>query len=224
MAYNPIVGIYKIQSIIHPDRIYIGSSISIKARWKRHLGALEKGKHNPKLQNHYNKYGKDDLIFSILLTCEKEELLQIEQGFIDKLDPWFNVLKIAGAPIGYKHTQESIDKMKKYQSSRPPFTEETCKRISDALKGRPHSKEHAKKTGIAQQGEKHRMFGKKHPKSTTDKMSAALIGNTRWLGKKHKPETIEKMKKAQKGRTFTPEAIAKMSVSAKNRKDRKKKE
>ena len=32
-----ITGIYKIQSIIKPERIYIGSAVYVDKRWKEHL-------------------------------------------------------------------------------------------------------------------------------------------------------------------------------------------
>ncbi len=33
MAINNISGVYKIQSKIKPERIYIGSSVNINSRW-----------------------------------------------------------------------------------------------------------------------------------------------------------------------------------------------
>jgi hypothetical protein len=35
-----ITGIYKIQSIIKPERIYIGSAVYVDKRWKEHLNDL----------------------------------------------------------------------------------------------------------------------------------------------------------------------------------------
>lgn len=194
MSLNNITAVYQIQSKIKPERIYIGSTIHARTRKNEHFIALKNGKHNPKLQNHYNKYGADDLVFTILTECHAKERLQIEQFFLDAMKPWFNICLIADTPIGYKHTKESIKKMKEFQSKRPPFSQETCDKISKALKGRIFSEDHCSKLSEAVKGDKHPMFGKKHPKSTTDKMSKALMGNTRWLGKKHKPETIEKMR------------------------------
>ena len=48
-------GIYKIESKIKPNQIYIGSAVNVRVRWSNHLSKLNKNKHeNPKLQNHYN--------------------------------------------------------------------------------------------------------------------------------------------------------------------------
>ena len=53
-----IVGIYKIESIIKPNRIYIGSSINVKDRIGRHKVDFKRNEHsNYKMQRHYNKYG-----------------------------------------------------------------------------------------------------------------------------------------------------------------------
>lgn len=105
-------GIYKIQSIIHPDRIYIGSAIDFKVRWNIHIKTLLRGKHHSKkLQFHYNKYGIDDLVFSIIIECSKENLIAFEQYYIDTLDPYFNINKTAGSGLGYKHTSGALRKI-----------------------------------------------------------------------------------------------------------------
>jgi group I intron endonuclease len=111
---NKPCGIYQIISNIKPERIYIGSSVNIPRRWKRHLYDLLTNVHrSQKLQNHYNKYGKSDLQFSLLLECNKEDLLSNEQFFIDALKPWFNNSITAGSPMmGKKHSEESKLKMR----------------------------------------------------------------------------------------------------------------
>jgi group I intron endonuclease len=115
-----ISGIYKIQSKIHPERIYIGSAVNIGSRKIRHLGDLRKNRHpNSKLQAHYNKHGENDLVFSVVIVCGKEELRPIngiirpEQFFMWAYDPWFNISIIAGSPMtGRKHSEDTIKKCK----------------------------------------------------------------------------------------------------------------
>ena len=59
-------GIYKIESKIKPERIYIGSAKNIQFRWNLHKRELlNKKHHSHKLQWHVNKYGIDDLRFII---------------------------------------------------------------------------------------------------------------------------------------------------------------
>ena len=113
-------GIYMIQSISNPERIYIGSAVWIKKRWGYHLEDFYNNKHkNPKLQNHYNKYGKKDLVFSVLESCPIESLIEREQYYINTLKPWFNINKIAGSGGRLGSTQ----------------SEESRKRISDGHLG-----------------------------------------------------------------------------------------
>lgn len=107
-----VSGIYKIQSKVKPERIYIGSAVDIKSRWRIHKHHLRMNKHHSlKLQRHYDKYGVDDLQFSILLVCEKEGLIANEQLSIDSLSPYFNACKVAGSRMGVKHTEETKKKM-----------------------------------------------------------------------------------------------------------------
>jgi group I intron endonuclease len=102
---NKISAIYKIQSQINPKRIYIGSAVNLNHRWLCHLSNLRNNKHHSiKLQRHFNKYGESDLQFSILLGCEKEDLLKTEQYFIDSYNPYFNVCKTAGSQLGMKRS------------------------------------------------------------------------------------------------------------------------
>ena len=99
-------GIYQIKSI-KTGRIYIGSAINIKTRWNRHKNDLFKNVHHSSfLQRHYNKYGIDDLVFSVIEFCKKEELLLKEQVYLDSLNCEFNTCKIAGSCYGIKKSEE----------------------------------------------------------------------------------------------------------------------
>ena len=137
-----ISGIYKIESKIKPKRIYIGSAVNISNRWTSHINDLKtkNGRANKRMQNHVNKYGISDLQFSIIIGCSKEDLLKIEQFFIDAYNPWFNMFKIAGSPIGHK------------------CSDETKRKISDTEKrmgyknhlGKHHTKESKERISISQ--------------------------------------------------------------------------
>ena len=84
-------GIYKIQSKARPELMYIGQSKNIYKRWKRHLGMLRNNNHeNYELQSHYNSYGEDDLVFSILFICSVKNLASDEKYFIEKYKPYWN--------------------------------------------------------------------------------------------------------------------------------------
>lgn len=106
-----VSGIYKIQSIYKPERVYIGSSIDIYRRWRDHLKSLRSKKHHSlTMQRHYNKYGESDLKFSLILECPKEQLIAREQDFIDSLNPYFNTCKVAGSCLGIKQSKETCNK------------------------------------------------------------------------------------------------------------------
>ena len=139
-------GVYMIQSISYPKRVYVGSTFrDIDERLKNHRNQLNENKHHsPQLQNHYNKYGKDDLVFEIIESGEyldKNHLLAREQGwyepfqFNNKFLPYLNSQLIAGSCLGVKRSKETRDKQSK-----------TCieqfknGRIS-SFKGKHHSEE-----------------------------------------------------------------------------------
>jgi group I intron endonuclease len=70
-----ITGIYKILNKIN-NKIYIGSATDIKKRWRDHKWHLNHNiHHNPHLQSAWNKYGRDNFEFSIILVCSANELL-----------------------------------------------------------------------------------------------------------------------------------------------------
>jgi len=82
-------------------KLTFGSSIKIKTRWKTHQNKLSNNKHpNTHLQNTYNKYGESNFVYEILLNCAEEELLELEQYYIDYYQPEYNICKIAGSSRG----------------------------------------------------------------------------------------------------------------------------
>ena len=108
-------GIYKIENILTKD-CYIGSTINLKSRKFRHFKDLKNGNHHSIiLQRAYNKYGEDNLKFIVLeKDLLKENLLQREQYYINTLSPLYNICRIAGSPLGIKHSAESNDKKREY--------------------------------------------------------------------------------------------------------------
>lgn len=66
------------------------------------------------------KYGHSNFKLVILEYCEADRLiiLEREQHYINLLKPEYNILKIAGSPLGYKHTEESLAKMRNRKLSK----------------------------------------------------------------------------------------------------------
>jgi group I intron endonuclease len=100
-------GIYVIQNKIN-DKRYIGSTArSIQTRFNEHRSKLLKGIHpNKHLQSSVNKYGIDNFEFSILRYCDATEVLSIEQEFLDRLKPEYNIRETAESNLGFKQTEE----------------------------------------------------------------------------------------------------------------------
>lgn len=151
--------IYKITSISKPERFYIGSAKDWVKRKREHKGDLKRGNHcNTKLQNHVNKYGLDDLTFNLVgLITDLEQLIVREQYYLDLLKPYFNICPIAGSCLGRKHTQETIDKIRKSNKGLKR-SDETRKNIAAA------------KTGVPVH------VGSKHTEETKAKMRNAKLG------------------------------------------------
>lgn len=173
--------IYKIESIVSPHKIYIGSTYWLSHRTWRHKNQLKIGDHdNDKLQFHVNKYGLDDLIFSIIEIVElKENLLSREQFYLDTLNPWFNLQKIAGNCLGRKHSEETkrkigegnkgkvitIEQREKMRNAKLgiKWDDESKKRLSERRKGVPRSKPFSEETKLkmskSQMGNKNNIKG-----------------------------------------------------------------
>jgi predicted GIY-YIG superfamily endonuclease len=97
-------GIYIIKSLID-KRVYIGKSINVPYRLRKHKEALVSKRHvNSHLQSFVNKYGINKLSFKILKYCQENELLNLEKKYIKK----FNSRK-----IGFNQTDGGDDNHKR---------------------------------------------------------------------------------------------------------------
>jgi len=193
-------GIYEIKNRVNGKR-YIGSSQDIKGRWWEHRWLLDKQKHyNPHLQHAWDKYGEANFLFIVLEEVTKEQLLSREQEYLDTLVSSGQLYNIAidamAAMRGRKRSSEAIQKTietrRGYRHSK-----ETCLKIGNA--NRNPSKEGRKRRSDARKKyyETHDNYwlGKKRPKETCQKISAANKGQVPWLkGKQHRPESIQKMR------------------------------
>jgi group I intron endonuclease len=193
-------GIYKIQSKKKPKRIYIGSAVNIHRRWNEHKCNLLKNKHHsPKLQNHYNKYGGADLEFSILIGCEKQDLIKHEQYFIDALKPYFNISITAGSCLGMKLSEEAKSKISE-SNRRRIISQETKEKMRKALTGKTASAETREKMSKTRKGKK---FTEEH------KQKIREANKGRIFTEEHK----EKIKIARRKRITTEETKRRLSIS-----------
>jgi len=114
-------GIYGIFNIKTGD-FYIGSAITNKfySRFYKHL---IKGIGSKYVYNSVNKYGLENFAFVILEYFSEEvtkknnkELMDLETKWIKTYSPSYNILLEAGNSFGYKHTEETKQKMKENYS------------------------------------------------------------------------------------------------------------
>lgn len=105
-------GIYSITQVSTGHR-YVGSAKSLSARWGKHRSDLNLKRHHcKKLQKAWSESASNDFQFEVIEFCSLEKLVEREQFFIDEIKPFFNTLKKARSALGYRHRQESIEKMK----------------------------------------------------------------------------------------------------------------
>jgi group I intron endonuclease len=196
---NKISGIYKI-TCLATNKIYIGSSFDVEARIKKHFTQLEKNKHiNQHLQSSYNLYGKSKFIWDIIEKCRIEDLLVLEQFWMDKTkcydrDIGFNNCIKSDRPLGYKHTNESkkiMSELKKGKKLKP----ETILKIKKANTGKKRTEEQKQKMSKIKLGNKNPMYGRKEQEDHKKKRMQNCLNKPRWnkgLTKKHDPR-IEKL-------------------------------
>jgi group I intron endonuclease len=181
-------GVYMIFSTIKPDRFYIGSSVNLRKRLSTHKALLKNNNHSSvKLQYHVNKYGLEDLSFSVVEYCDKSILISKEQLYIDIFNPWFNINKTAKVNLcKKKNTEEQnralSDRMKKLWED-PSYREK--QRISRSVprperrgipshrKGKHLTEEHKRNISESR-------IGKPHPFTLSP--NATIAKREKWLG------------------------------------------
>lgn len=114
-----ISAVYKIINTITGD-FYIGSSKNIKQRWACHkcISTWKKCPNNPMYLD-MQKYSLDKFSFQVIEEVEPEQLKEVEQQFIEMLQPTYNSNRADGWDVErYKEYQEEYrktDKSKEYQ-------------------------------------------------------------------------------------------------------------
>lgn len=212
-------GIYKIICLIN-NKIYVGSAYYLAGRKYEHFKYLRLNKHaNILLQNAFNKYNENNFKFEIIeivrilknesLLEFKHRLVKREQYYFDTLNPYYNILKIAGSSLGHKQSLETIEKRrlnakKAYAEGRRvstwrgkpawnrniPQKEEVKEKIRNKLKGRKVS-EYVRLNLIKVN------IGRI---KSTEEINKIRKAN---LGKKHSEETKKKLSLINKGKVLS---------------------
>jgi group I intron endonuclease len=110
-------GIYMFFNLLNGNT-YIGSSVKLDRRFRVHMSSI--GSVNLPLYNALNKYGVNNFVFLIIQYCEPVEdiCLGLEQNFLDLYKPKYNILKLAGSSQGFKHSPDTIAKLKKMHTGK----------------------------------------------------------------------------------------------------------
>ena len=86
---------------------YIGSSVNLKMRFKQYFNYnhISYPKRVMTIYRALLKYGYAGFSLEILEYCQPDILLTREQFYFDALNPEYNILKVAGSPLGYRHSE-----------------------------------------------------------------------------------------------------------------------
>jgi len=173
-------GIYMLTNKLTND-IYIGQSADISKRFKNYFNfSYIKSKDSFIISRALLKYGYSNFSVTILEYCDKSNLIVREQYYFNKLNPQYNILKIAGSSRNFKHSEET--KMKISESLKGIYIKE-----KSALFGRTHSEETKKLMSLKKAKDNNPLFGKTQGKDTIELMRKKALSRI------HSEETKLKM-------------------------------
>ena len=157
---------------IKSGKKYVGSSVDLYRRFTQYYNIkyIVRASKSSLICRALLKYGYSSFSLDILEICDISVIIQREQYYIDHLNPEYNILKVAGSLFGYKHTQESLDKMREIASNR---SEETKAKLREKALGRTYN--HTEETKIKL---REIMLGKTHSEETKQKLKIIQSNRT----------------------------------------------
>lgn len=192
-------GVYRWTNKVN-GKTYIGSSINLGPRLQQYYGkSLENNQKTSLIYRAILKHGHKNFILEILEYCGKNDNIEREQYYLNLLKPSYNILEVAGSPLGRKLSLEVRIQMAKSKLG-TTHSDETKALMSEIAKGRVFTEITRKRLSLARQG-------KKLSLETITKISESR------LGFKLTPETISKMKSYQSTRVKQPVPGTKISVT-----------
>jgi len=157
-------GVYRWTNI-DSGKMYVGSSVDLYRRFMDYYNIkyLTRAAKSSLICKALLKHGYSKFNLDILEFCNPSDVITREQYYIDNLKPEYNILKVAGSLFGYKHTQESLAKMKEIALNR---SDETKAKLREAALGKTYK--HTEETKIKLRDA---ILGKKHTNETLEKLS-----------------------------------------------------
>jgi group I intron endonuclease len=172
-------GIYK-WTHLESGKNYIGSAVNLSLRLRDYFNKsfLNRNKnmyiYNALLHHGYSAFSLTILEYINISNLNVKEtgklILEREQHYLDTLQPEYNILKIAGNSLGYKHSKEALAKISKaVKGENHPMLGKThsfetrnlmSKNHSRYMLGRTHSPETILKMIKARTAENNPNFGK----------------------------------------------------------------
>lgn len=93
-------------------KTYVGSGVNLAKRLGSYYNNNELNRNSRPIKDALLKYGHKNFTLEILEYCPQTRLIEREQFYLDLLIPEYNILKYAYSLLGFKHSQESIEKLK----------------------------------------------------------------------------------------------------------------
>jgi len=93
---------------------YIGSSINLSERFYKYYSLAYLALSLRPIDRALLKHGFSNFTLEILEYCVSSQALDREQYYMDSLKPEYNIAKVAGSTLGYKHSPESLAKMRDF--------------------------------------------------------------------------------------------------------------
>lgn len=197
MDYTGKAVVYQIFNTIN-CKFYVGSSLQLKTRWRKHRRELNANKHHcPHLQAAWNLYGADAFELRVVqVVAEAANLMAEEQKWLDLhhgTDYCYNFARyVDSSARGIKflpeHRKAISEGLKKHYAEYGSYnlgrthTEESKRLISEKKRGVPKTEEHKQKLREAN-------LGKRASDETKAKLSAMRKGKQKsveWVAKYNK--------------------------------------
>jgi len=152
------------------NKTYIGSTANLTKRLYKYYSAKFLMESKLPIIKALLKYGYSNFSLEVLEYCtqDKDTLIKREQYYLDLLKPEYNILTNAYSTLGYKVSEENLDK---YWRGRI-FSKETKELLSKAATGRILTEEERKKISEARKG----IILSKETREKISKSTTALIG------------------------------------------------